>query len=75
MARDEDVQQLADGRWVVARWIERAAEYQAPMSLYEQYLTGCHTYCARSVDNLGGGYEYKRRSDALRRARQVYSED
>jgi hypothetical protein len=74
MTRNEDVQQLADGRWIVARWVERAAQYQAPMTRDERRITGCHTYCARSVDNLGGGYVYQRRGDAVRRARRVYED-
>lgn len=72
--KGEDVQELSNGRWVVARWHENAAQYQAPMTVLEKRITGCHTYCARSVDNLGGGYIYKRRSDALRRARAVYED-
>jgi len=66
------VQRRTDGRWVVAVWVERAAQYQAPMTAAERRLTGCHTHCARTVDGLGGGYWYARRADALRRARQLY---
>jgi hypothetical protein len=75
MSRDESVQQLSNGRWVVAEWDEGAGMYYAPMTALERRVTGCHTYCARSVDNLCGGYTYARRSDALRRARKVWEED
>jgi len=69
---DRYVQRLADGRWIVATRSWQAGEYLAPMTIPERKLTGCHTWTARSVDNLGGGYVYKRRADALRRARQLY---
>lgn len=69
-----DVHQLGNGRWIVARWIPGAGQYQAPMTAEERRITGCHTYCARYLDNLGGGYRYGRRSDALARARRVYGD-
>ena len=71
----DSVHQLSNGHWIVARWVERAAQYHAPMTIAERRLTGCHTWYARNVDNLGGGYVYTRRPDALRRARIIYGED
>ena len=68
----EHVQRLADGRWVVATWNPDSAQYLAPMTAEECRLTGCSTWFARRVDDLGGGYIYRRRADALRRARQLY---
>ena len=69
------VQQRTDGRWIVAVWNERNAQYTAPMTALEKRVTGAHTWSARTVDGLGDvGYIYSRRSDALRRARLVYDE-
>lgn len=76
MARNEDVQQLSNGRWVVAKWVEQAAQYQAPMD-----DAGCRANPGASLsfagtpDGLCSPYTYKRRSDALRRAREVYGEN
>ena len=67
------VQRLADGRWVVAWRDRRAGAYLAPMTAEERRLTGCRAWTARDVNNLGGGYIYTRRSDALRRAEQIFS--
>ena len=71
----ESVHQLSNGRWVVARWAERAAQYQAPTTTAERRVTGCHTYYADTIDGISGGYTYSRRADALRRARDVYEEN
>lgn len=73
--RELPIQQRSDGRWVCAAWIERAAQYQAPMTARERHTTGAHTWVARTVDNLGGGYIYKRRADALRHARLLAEGD
>jgi len=72
---NEHVQRLADGRWIVATWNGQTAQYLAPMTARERRLTGCHTLYARTVDGLRGGYIYRQRSSALRRARQLYGYD
>lgn len=70
----EYVHQLSNGRWVVAEWIEELNEYQAPMTRLEQHLTGCNTYTARRIDNLGCT-SYATRASAMNRARRVFADD
>ncbi len=66
------VHRLSDGRrWVVAQWFEHANQWQAPMTARERHVTGCHTYFARRLDELGCT-SYSSRSNAMRRARVLY---
>ena len=61
-------------RWhIVAEW--RDGRYYAPMPPRIAKLTGCHTIFGSLGYVLGNSYHYKRRSDALRRAREVYGEE
>lgn len=66
------VHQLANGRWVVAEWIDSANQYHAPMTEAEKKATGCHTYFARTLEGLGCT-SYAHKSSAIRRARQAYA--
>lgn len=70
---EDRVHQLANGRWVVAEWVESANQYQAPMTQAEQEATGCGTYYAKSLEGLGCT-SYASRDSAVRRAKQVYGD-
>lgn len=59
------------GRWIVA--VYREGRYEAPMTAEACRLTGCHTIYGSLDYVMGNAYTYRRRSDALRRAHQIYS--
>ncbi len=65
------VHQLANGRYVVAYFDEQSAQWYAPMTPAERRVTGCHTYFARIIDNLGCTSYISRRA-AIDRARKLY---
>ncbi len=74
MASSDFVHEYTDkhGRtwWVVAQW--RDGRYYAPQRRDVRKLTGCHTTFG-SLDYVAGdAYHYRRRHDALRRARIEY---
>jgi hypothetical protein len=58
------------GRWVVAQY--RDGRFYAPMTRESRRLTGCNTVYGSLDYCLGNAYHYKRRADALRRARELY---
>ena len=65
------VQQLDDGRWIVAAYDEQHNQWYCPMTAEEQRVTGCHTYIAHRLEDLGGS-TFSAKSSAMRRARQAY---
>ena len=72
------VHEYRPGRYVVAQWLERAAQYHAPMTREGKRLTGCSTVSARSLDGLAGSpniYLYRTRAGALARARIEYGDE
>mgnify|MGYP001606251833 CR=1 FL=1 len=48
------VQQLDDGRWIVAAYDEQHNQWYCPMTAEEQRVPGCHTYIAHRLEDLGG---------------------
>jgi hypothetical protein len=74
----EFVHEYRPGRYVVARWVEGNAQYQAPMTADARRLTGCSTVFARTLEGIGNDpsvYRYKRRASALARARVEYGDE
>ena len=69
-----DYVHLLRGRWVIARYSERANQWHAPMRQGARKLTGCHTECARVLDGLSlvNLYHYKNRKDAVATARTIF---
>lgn len=65
-----------EGRFIVAYWDERNLEWKAPIrSTLRRGPDDHHTAFARRLSSLVPyAYTYARRSDALRRARQLYGE-
>lgn len=63
------IHQKKNGRWVIARWDQKHAQWQAPMTAEEAKLTGCHTYMANTLEGLGCT-SYAHRSSAVRRLRR-----
>lgn len=57
-------------RYAVAEWIEEANQYQRPLSVQDQELTGCHTEYTGHIEEFGG---YLSRTKALRRARYLFA--
>ncbi len=57
-------------RWVVAQY--REGRYYAPQRTDVRRLTGCATTFGPLDYVVGDAYAYKRRSDALKRARQLF---
>lgn len=59
------------GRFYIATWNDRAAQYHGPLTSVVRKKTGCSGFFCRSPDGLpgSGAYNYARRSDALRRIR------
>jgi hypothetical protein len=74
LALNDVVHQLKDGRWVVARWDEKANQWQAPMTAQEAKATNCSAYFAKGPNGLErlGCTSYAQRSGAVRRAKQTY---
>jgi hypothetical protein len=68
MTIDDVVQKTEDGRYVVAWWDERKAQWLAPMNAREKALSGGKLYVARHMKNLGV-HSYSTRSAAVRFAR------
>lgn len=57
-------------RYAVARWAERAAQFQWPLDSQTADLTGCHAgFCQRAADCDN---RYRDRTKALRRARYLF---
>ena len=56
-------------RYAVCHWVERAAQFQAPLDTETRRLTGCHTEFARTARGIGG---YASLRKARRRARKLY---
>ncbi len=65
------VHQLRSGRFVVAYWDEKSGQWYAPMTPAERQATGCHTFFARDIENLGAT-SYVSRKAACDRARKLY---
>lgn len=65
------------GRFYVATWNERAAQYQGPLTAEMARKSGCSGFFCRSKTDLpgAGGYSYTRRLAAVKRARELFSED
>ncbi len=65
-----------NGRYYVARYNERNAQYEGSLTAEMRRLTGCSGFTCRSKAGLpgAGGYSYATRSSALRRAREIYGE-
>jgi hypothetical protein len=66
-----------NGRHYVAIWNKRSAKYQGLLTKIIKKLTGCSSFFCRTKAGLpgAGGYSYRHRSDALRRARELYGLD
>ena len=62
------------GRYYVAYWNERASQYEGGLRLDIAKATGASGFFCRSEKGLpgAGGYSYKSRTSALRRAREMY---
>lgn len=58
-------------RWVVAEWIDSAANWQVPFDKRTAKLTGCSAEYARKLSALPS---YPTRRKALRRARYLFGE-
>lgn len=58
-------------RYAVGEWDEKNAQYTAPLDKRTQELTGCYAEFAKKPAGLGG---YKKRSQALRRARYLFGQ-
>jgi hypothetical protein len=56
-------------RYAVCVWVERAAQFQAPLDAEDRRLTGCHTEFARTAKGIGGHPDLGK---ARRRARKLY---
>ena len=71
---DEFVHEYKDGYgrtwWVVAQY--RDGRYQAPQTRASRRLTGCSGVYGPLSYVIGNAYHYRRRQDALRRARIEY---
>lgn len=72
------VHEYKPGRFVVAAWNERAAQYQAPMTAEAKRLTNCSTVAARSLEAFASDpnvYRYKSRASALARAKIEFGDE
>jgi len=58
------------GRWIVAQ--QDGGTFTAPLPTPLCKLTGCSAIYGPLAYVAGSAYSYKRRADALRRARQIY---
>lgn len=58
-------------RFAVAEWNEQSAEFICPLDKRTQQLTGCYAKFSKTPSGLGG---YITRTQALRRARYLFSE-
>jgi len=61
------------GRWIVAQY--KDGRYYAPQRPEVRKLTGCHTTFGPLDYVAGDAYSYKRRSAAIRKAREIYGLD
>jgi hypothetical protein len=61
------------GRYIVADYHD--GRYHAPMRPDIVRVTGCYAICGSLASIANSVYSYKRRSDALRRARAIYAPD
>jgi hypothetical protein len=66
-----------NGRHYVAIWNKRSAQYEGSLTKTIKKLTGCSGFSCKSKAGLpgAGGYSYRYRSDALRKARELYGLD
>lgn len=60
-----------DGRWYVAEWVERAAQYQWPLPARTARASGCSGGFSRRCE--GSDWSYATRAQALRAARHVFA--
>lgn len=63
------------GRFYVADY--RDGQYTGSLTPRNRKLTGCSGFFCRTKAELGsaGGYSYSRRSDAVRKARELYGDE
>lgn len=61
------------GRFIVAQY--RDGRYYAPQRANVRKLTGCHTTFGPLSYVANDAYSYTRRSNALRKAREIYMLD
>jgi len=59
-----------NGRYIVAQY--RDGRYYAPQRKDVSRLTGCSTTFGNLSYVAGDAYSYKRKSDAIRKARELY---
>lgn len=74
MTKAENFVTEHNGRFYVAAWDERGAQYSGPLTAELRRKTGCSGFFCRSRQGLpgAGGYSYATRSAALRRARACF---
>jgi hypothetical protein len=58
-------------RFAVGQWSQENGQFTTPLDARTRKLTGCSAEFSRTAKGLGG---YLKRSDALRRARYLFSE-
>lgn len=64
-----------NGRYALARWVESAGQYQAPMTREARRLTGCHTVSSRTKAGIFASanvHIYSTRRVALAAARRMF---
>jgi len=57
-------------RYAVGEWSMERGQFTAPLDARTRKLTGCSAEFSRTANGMGG---YLKRSDALRRARYLFS--